>query len=244
MLIGVDASQLEWRTLLELSRDPVGIAEVLNGDDTHSLNQIAFELPSRLIAKIYLFRTIFRGSGWSFANDPDFMHVSSDPKYWDSVNEKFFKKYAGIDQCHTAWSKLVINNQPLINPFGREWLIEMKRDRFGELKLPLTTLTNYPVQGTGADVMMVARVSFARRLRNIVTNGRCLMISTVHDSIVLDVEDERDYQVLINLFHQVFDDLPINFKKLFGYNWIVPLPCETKLGLNMKSMTKIGRTDG
>ena len=92
MLIQADAAQLEWRTAVELSKDPIGLQEILNKEDTHSKNQVAFELPSRLIAKIYLFRTIFRGSGWSFANDPDFMHVSSNPKYWDEVNYKFYEK--------------------------------------------------------------------------------------------------------------------------------------------------------
>ena len=56
MLIQCDASQLEWRTVLELSRDQVGIDEILKGEDTHSKNQEAFNLPSRLIAKIFLFR--------------------------------------------------------------------------------------------------------------------------------------------------------------------------------------------
>src|SRR5687768_13315743 len=110
MLIQCDASQLEWRTILQLAQDEVGIQEVLAKADAHSLNQKAFELPSRLIAKIYLFRTIFRGSGWSFANDPDFMHVSADPKYWDKVNEKFFAKYVGIDKCHKKWAEEVIKN--------------------------------------------------------------------------------------------------------------------------------------
>jgi hypothetical protein len=63
MLVACDAKQLEWRVLLELARDQVGINEVLNGDDTHDLNRVAFSLPSRLIAKIYLFRTIYRGTG-------------------------------------------------------------------------------------------------------------------------------------------------------------------------------------
>ena len=65
MLLACDASQLEWRTALELSKDWVGINEIILGEDTHSKNQEAFNLPFRLIAKIFLFRTIFRGSGWS-----------------------------------------------------------------------------------------------------------------------------------------------------------------------------------
>lgn len=48
--------RLEWRTAVELSGDPVGLKEILEQQDTHSLNQVAFNLPSRLIAKIYLFR--------------------------------------------------------------------------------------------------------------------------------------------------------------------------------------------
>ena len=63
MLVQVDASQLEWRTALELSQDWVGINEIIGGEDTHAKNQAAFGLPSRLIAKIFLFRIIFRGSG-------------------------------------------------------------------------------------------------------------------------------------------------------------------------------------
>ena len=240
MLVSCDASQLEWRTILELSRDETGIQEVNDGADTHSLNQSAFELPSRLIAKIYLFRTIFRGSGWSFANDPAFMHVSTDPKYWDNVGEKFFSKYKGIDECHKKWASEVMAGKPLVGPTGREWPITVGRDsRTNLLKVPWTVLTNYPVQGTGADVMMVARISFARRLK-----ASCipaLLVSTVHDSIVVDVE-ETYVKLVSDLFYSVFDDLIANIKRCFGYDWVVPLDCEVKCGMDLKNMTKISRT--
>lgn len=244
MLIQADASQLEWRTILQLSQDQTGIKEVLEKQDAHSLNQSAFDLPSRLIAKIYLFRTIFRGTGWSFANDPDFMHVSKDPKYWDNINELFYKKYHGIDRCHKEWADLVINGYPLVGPLGREWTIEMRRNkRTGDLEIPWTTLSNYPVQGTGADIMMLARISFYRRLQSLKWNGSVILISTVHDSIVVDVSDASDAQGVVNLFHQVFDDIPKNIYKLFGVEWTVPMDCECKFGLNMKDMEKMKRTD-
>jgi hypothetical protein len=135
----------EWRVALELSQDQIGIKEVIEGQDTHSNNQVAFELPSRLIAKIYLFRTIFRGSGWSFANDPDFIHVSSSAKYWDGVNEKFYTKYFGLDQKHKEWADLVASGRPLTGPLGHFWPIDMGRDRRGDIYIPWTILTNYPV---------------------------------------------------------------------------------------------------
>ncbi len=88
--------------------------------------------------------------------------------------------------------------------------------------------------------MMVARISFARRLK---TSGiPALLISTVHDSIVVDCES-RYVQVVTNLFFQVFDDLVNNLNKVFGINWIVPLACEVKVGMDMLNMTKMGRTD-
>ena len=238
-LLQVDASQLEWRTALELSRDETGIREILEGQDTHSLNEVAFSLPSRLIAKIYLFRTIFRGSGWAFANDNDFMHVSDNPKFWDGVNEKFYKKYAGLDKCHNAWKDIVVSGRPIEGPLGRSWDIDLGRDTWGNLKIPWTTLSNYPVQGTGADVMTIARISAYNRIKKL--GIECKFVSTVHDSIVLD-SPTKNLQQLTDIFHQVFDDIPKNIKKLFGYEWVVPMSCEAKFGPNMKDVTKIARS--
>lgn len=234
-----DASQLEWRTIVELSDDKVALKEILDGADTHSLNQEAFELPSRLIAKIYLFRTIFRGSGWSFANDPAFMHVSTSPKYWDKVGERFYEKYYGIDQCHQRWASDVAMGKPLVGPLGREWTFKTT-DKSGNFFIPWTTLTNYPVQGTGADIMAIARVSFARRLK--ATGWPVLLVCTVHDSIVVDAPKEYLERVA-NLMYQVFDDLQINIKRIFGYEWKTPMGCEVKYGDNMKDMNKFPRTD-
>lgn len=242
MLIQADAAQLEWRTAVELSLDPIGLQEILNKEDTHSKNQISFQLPSRLIAKIYLFRTIFRGSGWSFANDPDFMHVSSDPKYWDEVNEKFYSKYSGLDAKHKEWAQQVVNGNPIVGPLGREWPIKMSLDKYNNPKIPWTVLTNYPVQGTGADVMMLARISFYKRLKQSPMAKEVLLISSVHDSIVVDAPSYL-LQDITNLFHQVFDDLQVNIRRAFKYDWQVPLACEVKAGNNMKDMKKVERND-
>lgn len=239
-LISCDAKQLEWRTILFLSQDEVGIAEVLNDEDAHALNQVAFDLPSRLIAKIYLFRTIFRGSGYSFAHDPAFMHVSSSPKFWDGIGEKFFAKYAGIDKCHKEWADTVVAGKPIVGPFGREWVFNTRKRDSGEFFIPWTTLTNYPVQGTGADIMALARVSFARRLKAL--GIPVLLVSTVHDSIVVDSPEEH-VQSVVNLFHQVFDDLIPNIRRIFGVEWNVPMACETKVGPNEKDMDEVFRND-
>lgn len=242
MLIQVDAAQLEWRVAVELSHDQVALAEIKEGQDTHSLNEKAFQLPSRLIAKIYLFRTIFRGSGYAFANDNDFMHVSKDPKYWDNVNEKFYKKYYGLDAQHKLWAEEVVQGRPIYGPLGHFWPIEMKTDNRGNLKIPWTTLTNYPVQGTAAGVMAIARVSFWNRLKKLGLETVIKLISSVHDSIVVDAP--KQYLMLIaKLFYEVFRDLQENIRRLYGYVWETPLGCEVKYGPNMKDMKKLLEKD-
>lgn len=235
MLVQVDASGLEWRTLLQLTQDEVGIHEILSGEDVHSNNQNVFELPTRLISKRFLFRTIYRGSGWAFANDPDFTHVSSDPRFWDGMNEKFYTKYKGIDRKHKEWGELVLQGKPIEGPLGRSWSINLKRDVYGNLKLPWPTLTNYPNQGVGADVMLIARISAHKRIKE--SGITCNFIATVHDSIVVDTP-KQNVQFVTDTFHQVFDDIPKNIWNVFKYDWIVPMGCEVKIGKNMKDMVK------
>lgn len=218
---------------MELSRDQTALQEIINLEDTHSKNQALFGLPSRLIAKVYLFRTIYRGSGYAFANDPEFMHVSKDPKFWDDIGEKFYGKYSGIDACHQAWKDKVVAGLPIVIPSGREWLIELGRDRRGELKIPWTVLTNYPNQGLGADVMMLVRISLWKRLR---ASGRNIkFISTVHDDIKFDCHEE-DIQFVTDTCHQVFADLQDNIYRSWRYNWAVPMLCEVYKGMDMLNM--------
>jgi DNA polymerase I len=227
MLVSVDAQGLEWRGIVLLSEDQVAIQELNQGLDVHAINQETFNLPSRLISKRYLFRTIYRGSGWAFANDPDFVHVSPDPDYWDNINTLFYNKYKGIDKCHKMWSNLTAQQKPIVSPFGREWLIPLRN---GEIHWP--TMTNYPVQGTGNDIISIARCSLKRRLP-----ASTKLILTIHDSIVVDCPMdfvESTAKTMID----VFNDIPKNIEKLFHVKSPIAFPGEVKLGKNLKEMEK------
>lgn len=168
------------------------------------------------------------------------MHVSSDPKYWDNVNEKFYEKYNGLDKKHKEWANLVTTGKPITSPLGRFWPITMGVDKKGNIFIPWTILTNYPVQGTGADVMTITRVVFAKRLAQKAWADQCLIVSSVHDSLVVDAPAHL-LKEIAKLFHEVFDDLQANIWRTFKYKWVVPLACEVKYGPNMKDMTKLDR---
>lgn len=163
------------------------------------------------------------------------MHVSTSASYWDDVGEQFYKKYYGLDKQHKVWADIVMSGRPIEGPLGRFWPIELGRDRKGDLRIPWTILSNYPVQGTSADVMTIARISFWNRIRKL--GVPILLVSSVHDSIVVDCS--KEYMELVSqTFTEVFRDIPANIKKIFGYTWTVPLACEVKWGVNMKDMEK------
>jgi hypothetical protein len=176
-----------------------------------------------------LFRTIFRGSGWSFANDSDFMHVSTDPDYWDQINKQFYTKYYGLNEQHYKWKDQVLNGQPIISPLGREWLIPYID------KIPWTILSNYPVQGTGADIMTLARVIFRKRLLAKAWGSLVFLTTSVHDSIIVDCPDNLVENV-VKLFHECFVAIVPNIKAIWDYTWRVPITCECKIGATMKNM--------
>lgn len=170
------------------------------------------------------------------------MHVSTSVKYWDNVGTKFYNKYSKLEELYQTNNRKVINNEPLVGPLGRFWPIKMQHNYKGELEVPETLLVNYPTQGTAADVMSIARISFRNRLLKLPFSQEVLLKSTVHDSIVVD-SPSKYKQEIVNLFHQVFDDIPKNIKKIFGYDWVVPLDCECKVGMDMKNMEKVKRLD-
>lgn len=55
-IVNCDARQLEINVVAYLSQDPLLIKEITNKFDIHADNQMKFNLPSRLIAKIFMFR--------------------------------------------------------------------------------------------------------------------------------------------------------------------------------------------
>lgn len=231
MLVNCDASSLEVNCAAFLSQDKVLLEEIRNGLDIHSRNQEAFGLPSRLIAKILVFRILFGGTEHSFARDPDFTYVSSSKAYWAKVLEKFYSKYKGLAQWHTEIIQEVIQTGELKVKTGRRY--SFVRNERGDW--PVTNIKNYSVQGLGADLMNIARVDFARRFWNSGIEGKLRV--TVHDSIVVDVH-KKDVDRICQLYYNVFEDIPKNFKNIFGVEYNLNLGCEIKIGPDMGHLEK------
>lgn len=226
MLLQADAKQLEWVGASYLSQDKIAIDEIWKGTDMHSDNQKRFGLPSRLIAKTFVFRLIYGGSAWSYANDPNFKDVGNE-EYWQKIIFEFYNKYQQLGKWHEDIFFQAKRDHKLIMPTGRTYFYEPEI-KYNKLTYPRTKILNYPVQGLGADLMAIARVSLRNRLKD---HDGIKMINTVHDSIILDFDPKVwDNITLVNIVDKCFEDVPKNFEKLFGINFNLPMRVECQIG--------------
>lgn len=238
MLINADYKQLEWQCAALLSEDETAIHEIRNGTDLHEDNRASLGLPSRLIAKKFLFRLIYGGSSFSYANDADFAPISTNPDYWQGIIDTFYRKYKGLHRWHRDLLRSVIETSGRYeSPSGRQYLFSTVKTNQGYTKWPRTTILNYPVQGLGADIMMLARLSLGRRLTGL---SKVQLLATVHDSILIDTESTSVDQIVKILF-DVWRDLPQNYERCFKPASFHGMPCrvEVKVGLNWKEMKEI-----
>jgi DNA polymerase I-like protein with 3'-5' exonuclease and polymerase domains len=231
MLTNCDAKQLEWVCAGYLSHDPVAMEEIRNGVDTHQANQVAFGLPDRGIAKIFLFRLIYGGSAYSYAHDPDFTDVSTSQTFWEGVISKTYNKYKGLAEWHNNLMREVVATGRLQMPTGRIYQFDP-----ATAEEQRTQILNYPVQGLGADLMSIARVSLRRKM--IGAGLISLLVCTVHDSIVVD-GPTAETQKVCKLMFDVFKDIPSNFKRLFGVEFDLPMRCEVSIGNNWEDTVEI-----
>jgi DNA polymerase-1 len=241
MIVNADAKSLEINVAAYLSQDPILLDEVRSGFDMHAANQKMLGLPSRLIAKVFVFRLIYGGSAYAYSVDSDFAECGFSAKKWQQIIDTFYDKYKGLAQWHNHLMRTVIKDGFLKMPTGREYHYQPKQDYKGEIKWPRTTILNYPVQGLGADIMAIARVIFAKKFRDAKING--VLINTVHDSIECDVVDMNEVKRTSKLFFETFQEIPATFKAIFGVEYNLPLFCEVSYGHNRKDLEEILLTD-
>jgi hypothetical protein len=87
--------------------------------------------------------------------------------------------------------------------------------------------------------MSIVRVSLAKRLASL---RGLLFVNTVHDSVVIDITPEvwdNSSKDIVTTVQEVFEDVPLNFKKLFGVEFNLPINCEITVGNDWKSMKEI-----
>jgi len=166
-----------------------------------------------------VFRLIYGGSAFSYANDPNFKDIG-DERFWQGVIEQFYDKYKDLKAWHDKIMFDVKQTNQLVMPTGRTYKYQAEVNSQGNLKYPRTRILNYPVQGLGADLMTIVRVSLYNK---IIKLDGVKLINTVHDSIMLDYDDKICYtNSIVPIVKESFENVPANFKHLFGKDFNLP----------------------
>ncbi len=233
-LVNCDVKSLENVVAAELAQDKIMMQEIREKQDLHSNNQKAFGLPSRLVAKVLVFRILYGGGAYSFAHDPDFTATSTSIKYWEKAIEAFYDKYTGIKAWHEQLIQTAQLSGRLEIPSGRHFpIVPLVNKWNGGMDWPITVIKNYPVQGFGADLVMLARLEANKRLRASGLEYR--LVSTIHDSIVVDCPSS-----CVNTIGRILNDsieaVPALCKQVFDYDFSLPLTSEVQYGPNKKEM--------
>lgn len=221
MLITCDVRGLEVVTAAWLSKDQTLRQEILDGVDIHSVNQEAFKFPSRLVAKRFKFKMIYGGTAGGFTIDPDLKITGFSKDEWEKVITEYYSKYHGIAEWHQELIKQVLETGFLEIPSGRRFDYRKLLESPDWYYLP--KIKNYPVQGFGADIVKIARISLFRRWKP--EFGK--LVNTIHDSLVLDIPQKEWYNISI-VVKEVFKDLPTNLSNMYQIRWDLPIEVEFK----------------
>jgi DNA polymerase I-like protein with 3'-5' exonuclease and polymerase domains len=227
MLLSGDIKGLEVVVAGHLSQDKVLIEELLNHVDIHGANQVDVlglkekSRENRLVAKRFKFKMIYGGTPGGFAKDPDFQFLHWNKKKWENIKNAYYEKYNGIKHWHDELLDTVIYSGFYESPSGRIY------DYRKLLREPdwfyIPKIKNYPVQGFGADIVKIARISLHRRWQP--EYGK--LVNTIHDSIIVDTPESMCYNIT-HTMKEVFVDLPENLRRSYKIDWQLPLEVEIK----------------
>lgn len=236
MLVNCDVKGLEIVVAAQLSGDKVLGQEIRDKVDTHANNQARFKLPDRVIAKRFIFKLLYGATAYGYSVDSDFLGVGFSQRRWQLVIDEFYDKYTGIAQWHKELVHEAQRNGQLVIPSGRFYPITpdySKREPW-----PLTIIKNYPVQGFGADLVMLARLQANKLIRSL--RLPAMPVCTIHDSIVYDVDnDEKVWYTISKLLKKAVEDVPGLVREIWKYDFYLPLTAEVQIGMNKADMSEV-----
>lgn len=223
-----------------MAQDKVAMKEIIENFDIHTDNKNKFGLPTRTIAKNFLYQMIFsdafgeqgiKGPAYSYAHKADFQEASTSVKFWENVIEKFFRKYDGIYNHSVQLIRQASSTGLITDPSGRYYRFSPIRTWDNQVDWPRTKILNYPIQGFSAVLVLIARLLLRQRLPNLGYSSKALLINTVHDDVEMDVENDFELIVTVGqLLEKCFQDINQEFEKKFGVHINVPMAGQCKVG--------------
>lgn len=187
-LLQLDYSQAELRVLAMLSGDPALIDIYVSGRDLHdAVADMMFgpdghkDKELRNLAKTINFGIAYgRGAGSIATKFKKSMKEAQD------IIDKWFKPMPKVKEYINNRRRMAIRGEPCVTIFGRERHFVITDSELHHIQ---NEYINTPIQGTASDFTMLSLLNIYDYLEAH-WKGKARLVSTVHDSIILEVEDD------------------------------------------------------
>jgi DNA polymerase I-like protein with 3'-5' exonuclease and polymerase domains len=100
-----------------------------------------------------------------------------------------------------------------------------------------TEMKNYPVQGTGGEIVQIILGKLVRhfiKMKNY--GGKALLCNTVHDCVWIDYHPDVQEQLAADV-KRIMESVPEVLEELYGMDVQVPFPIEIEIGPNLYDKT-------
>lgn len=240
VLAEIDYSQIELRVAAMISGCVPMIEAFQRGDDLHRLfgaklahrdNPEDVTKDERQKAKSANFGLLYgmsAGGFQAYASTAYGVEVSEKEAY--DIREAFFDMWVGLTDWHNRQINYAQRDGYVVSPIGRIrrlpdiWSTNERKASDAERQA-----INAPVQGLGSDIMQMAAASIEGVLRGHTKVEGADLVGTVHDSIVLELDESRWEELAHECLHRMTEAIVPELEHL-GLRLTVPLAAEATIG--------------
>lgn len=227
-LVQMDYSQAELRVLALLSRDPYLIGVYVNGKDLHDAVAAEmfgpdFDKEQRVMAKTINFGIAYgRGPG------------SIAQTFKKSMNEaraiiaKWFKPMPYVKEWIDNRRAMAKRGEACTTIFGRERHFVVTNEDLNHVQ---NEYINTPIQSIASDFTMFSLIEIDKFLRE--NNLDARIVTTVHDSIIVECRDEKD---LVDLVAQTCVRIMAETPLKYVPDCPVPFKADAEVGYSYGAM--------
>ena len=221
LLLSADYSQIELRVFAHYSDDPVLIQAFDRGEDIHTRTAAeVFDLDPRMItpemrrmAKMINFGIIYGMGPIKLAKE-----LGISKKVAQVYLDNYYERYKGVKNFkETILSQTRQNGYVSTLLKRRRYLPNINSDNGHIRSEAERAAINTPIQGTAADLIKIAMISIAERLKK--ENLRTKMLLQVHDELVFEVP-QAELTTATKLIKDEMEGVyPLNIPLKVDINW-------------------------
>jgi DNA polymerase-1 len=224
-LVSVDYSQIELRIMAHLSCDPVLVRAFREGVDVHTetaaevfgIDRAAVGPDERRVAKAVNYGLMYGQSDFGLAQALGISRAQAH-----DYMERYFERFARVREFMEQTVKDARRAGGAVTLMGRRRPIpDLHSKNFQRRRAAERMAQNTPVQGTAADIIKLAMLRVAERMKR--ERWDATMLLTVHDELVFEVTPAQAEEVsaaMVSEMESAYQlDVPLEASAGTATNW-------------------------